>query len=186
MNNIMSECTVLTLNEKLGKEELHLVDVREYAEFAGGRIAGAKLLPLGELEKRHTELDHSKPIYVMCRTGRRSGAAQQKLKSLGFTNVVNVAGGFEAWKKEDLPFEHDAKAPWALERQVRFAAGLLVLLGVVLSLAVHQYFIASAAFVGAGLTFAGATDWCGMALLLAKMPWNREVRSCETKVSAAN
>ena len=173
----MSECTVLTLNEKLGKEDFHLIDVREYAEFAGGRITGAKLLPLGELEKRHAELDHTKPIYVMCRTGRRSGEAQKKLKSLGFTNVVNVAGGFEAWKKEDLPFERDENAPWSLERQVRFTAGLLVLLGVFLAFAVHPYLIAIAAFVGAGLTFAGATDWCGMATLLAKMPWNRRVQS---------
>jgi rhodanese-related sulfurtransferase len=182
----MSECTVLTLNEKLGKEDFHLIDVREYAEFAGGRIEGAKLLPLGELEKRHAELDHTKPIYVMCRTGRRSGEAQKKLKSLGFTNVVNVAGGFEAWKKEDLPFERDENAPWSLERQVRFTAGLLVLLGAILALAVHPYFIAISAFVGAGLTFAGATDWCGMAMLLAKMPWNRRVQSCKSEVSTAN
>ncbi|CAN5427441.1 rhodanese-like domain-containing protein [soil metagenome] len=169
----MSECTVLTLNGKLGNEDFHLVDVREYAEFAGGRIAGAKLLPLGELEKRHAELDHAKPVYVMCRTGRRSSVAQRKLKSLGFTNVVNVAGGFEAWKKADLPFERDEKAPWALERQVRFTAGLLVLVGVLLSVFVHPYFVWLAGFVGAGLTFAGATDWCGMGMLLAKMPWNQ-------------
>jgi rhodanese-related sulfurtransferase len=182
----MSECTVLTLNEKLGSEDLHLVDVREYAEFAGGRVSGAKLVPLGELEKRHSELDHTKPVYVMCRTGRRSGEAQKKLKALGFTNVINVTGGFEAWKKEDLPFERDAKAPWALERQVRFAAGSLVLLGVVLTVLVHPYLIVVPAFIGAGLVFAGATDWCGMAMILAKMPWNRKVQSCETKVSAMN
>lgn len=182
----MSECTVLTLSEKLGKEDFHLVDVREYAEFAGGRVSGAKLVPLGELETRHAELDHTKPIYVMCRTGRRSTEAQKKLKALGFTNVVNVAGGFEAWKKQDLPFERDENAPWSLERQVRFAAGLLVLLGVVLSLAVHQYFIAVSAFVGAGLTFAGATDWCGMAMILAKMPWNRKVQSCRSEATTAN
>ena len=163
-----------------------MVDVREFAEYAGGRISGAKLLPLGELERRHAELDHTKPIYVMCRTGRRSGEAQKKLKALGFTNVVNVAGGFEAWKKEDLPFERDENAPWSLERQVRFTAGLLVLLGAVLTLLVHTYFIAIPIFVGAGLTFAGATDWCGMAMLLAKMPWNRAVQSCETKVSPTN
>jgi len=182
----MSECTVLTLSEKLEKEELHLIDVREYAEFAGGRIAGAKLLPLGELERRHAELDHTKPIYVMCRTGRRSGEAQKKLESLGFTNVVNVAGGFEAWKKEDLPFERDENAPWSLERQVRFTAGLLVFTGSLLTILVHPYFIALPAFVGAGLAFAGATDWCGMAMLLAKMPWNRRIEGVETKVSAAN
>jgi rhodanese-related sulfurtransferase len=170
----MIECTVLTLNEKLANEDLHLVDVREYAESAGGRVSGAKLLPLGELEKRQTELDHTKPVYVMCRTGRRSGEAQKKLKALGFTNVINVAGGFEAWKKENLPFERDENASWSLERQVRFVAGLLVLTGVLLSIFVHPYFIGLSGFVGAGLTFAGATDWCGMGLLLAKMPWNKQ------------
>jgi rhodanese-related sulfurtransferase len=180
----MSECTVLTLNEKLGNEDLHLVDVREYAEYAGGRVAGAKLLPLGDLEKRHTELDHSKPIYVMCRTGRRSGEAQKKLHALGFTNVVNVTGGFEAWKKEDLPFERDEKAPWVLDRQVRFVAGLLVLTGVLLSVFVSPYFVWLAGFVGAGLTFAGATDWCGMAMLLAKMPWNQRQSAVGSQQSA--
>jgi rhodanese-related sulfurtransferase len=169
----MSECTVLTLNEKINSEDLHLVDVREYAEYAGGRVNGAKLLPLGEIERRNSELDHSKPIYVMCRTGNRSAQAQQKLKALGFTNVINVVGGFEAWKKEDLPFERDDKAPWALERQVRFAAGLLVVIGALLSVLVHPYFIGLAGFVGAGLVFAAVTDTCAMGMMLLKMPWNR-------------
>ena len=182
----MSECTVLTLNEKLGNEEFHLVDVREYAEYAGGRVEGAKLLPLGDLEKRHTELDHSKPVYVMCRTGRRSAEAQKKLKALGFTNVINVAGGFEAWMKEDLPFERDEKAPWALERQVRFVAGMLVLTGILLSVLVHPYFVWLAGFVGAGLVFAAVTDTCMMGMMLLKMPWNRISQKAETKVSTAN
>lgn len=181
----MSECTVLTLNEKLRNGDATLVDVREYAEFAGGRVEGAKLLPLGELEKRHTELDHSKPVYVMCRTGNRSGQAQKKLKNLGFENVINVAGGFEAWKKEDLPFERDEKAPWALERQVRFVAGSLVLLGFLLSLFVHPYLIGISVFVGAGLTFSAITDTCTMGMILAKMPWNRMPQTCETEVSTA-
>jgi rhodanese-related sulfurtransferase len=72
----MSECTVLTLSGKLKNENLHLVDVREYAEYAGGRVAGASLLPLGELESRRAELDRTKPIYVICRTGRRAAEAQ--------------------------------------------------------------------------------------------------------------
>ncbi len=169
----MSECTVLGLNEVLNNQNVTLIDVREQAEFAGGRVSGANLIPLGDIEKRHKELDHNHTVYVMCRSGRRSSEAQKRLKSLGFKNVVNVKGGFEAWKAESLPFEKDENAPWALERQVRFIAGLLVLLGVFLSFAVHQYFIGISAFVGAGLTFAGATDWCGMGLLLAKMPWNQ-------------
>lgn len=169
----MSECTVLGLKEQLGNGEIHLVDVREEMEFAGGRVAGASLLPLGELEKRHGELDHAKPIYVMCRTGRRSAEAQNKLKALGFTNVINVSGGIEAWKKEKLPVERDEHAPWTIERQVRFTAGLLVFTGVLLSIFVHQYFIALSGFVGFGLAFTATIDWCGMGLLIAKMPWNR-------------
>jgi rhodanese-related sulfurtransferase len=168
----MSECTVLGLKEELSKENTTLIDVREYAEFAGGRVNGAKLIPLGEIEKRHREIDHTQTVYVMCRSGRRSSEAQNRLKKLGFQNVVNVKGGFDEWKKENLPFEKDENAPWSIERQVRFAAGILVLTGVILSLAIHPFFIGISAFVGAGLTFAGATDWCGMGLLLAKMPWN--------------
>lgn len=181
----MGECTVLTLNEKIGNEDLHLVDVREYAEYAGGRVEGAKLMPLGELEKRHTEIDHSKPIYVMCRTGNRSGKAQEKLKKLGFENVINVAGGFEAWKKEDLPFEKDENAPWDLERQVRFVAGVLILIGFALSILVHPYLIGISVFIGAGLTFSALTNTCTMGMILSKMPWNRrKVRSEQLAVSS--
>ena len=169
----MSECTVVGLREVLENGEVHLVDVREQVEFAGGRVAGASLLPLAELEARHAELDHAKPIYVMCRTGRRSAEAQRKLHDLGFTNVINVAGGFEAWKKEKLPFERDEHAPWSIERQVRFTAGMLVLIGVLLSLFVHPYLIALSGLIGFGLAFTAAIDWCGMGLLIAKMPWNR-------------
>ncbi|CAN5577011.1 rhodanese-like domain-containing protein [soil metagenome] len=171
----MNECTVLGLQEQIRNGEIHLIDVREQMEFAGGRVEGASSVPLGELEQRHAEIDHSKPIFVMCRTGRRSAEAQKKLHALGFTNVVNVTGGIEAWKKEDLPIERDEHAPWSIERQVRFTAGLLVFTGVVLSLLVHSYFIALAGFVGFGLAFTATIDWCGMGLLIAKMPWNRRV-----------
>ncbi len=180
----MSECTVFTLNEKLENEDVNLLDVREYAEFAGGRIKEAKLLPLGEIERRHAELDHTKPIYVMCRTGNRSARAQTKLKNLGFTNVINVEGGFEAWKKADLPIERDEKAPWALERQVRFVAGSFVLLGFVLSVLVHPYLIGISVFIGAGLVFSAVTDTCTMGMILLKMPWNRVSQSSEKNVPA--
>ena len=76
---IMSECTVLTLNEKLGNEDLHLVDVREYAEFAGGRIAGAKLVPLGEIEKRNAELDRYETDLCYVPDGKPFGAGAKKI-----------------------------------------------------------------------------------------------------------
>jgi len=91
-----------------------------------------------------------------------------------------VEGGMMAWSGANLPTVKGESKVWSLERQVRFTAGLLVLLGVALTLVIHPYFVVVPAFVGAGLTFAGATDWCGMAMLLAKMPWNQQPQ-CETK-----
>ena len=169
----MNECTVLGLKEELMNGDIHLIDVREPAEFAGGRVPGAKLIPLGEIEKRHMELDHNKPIYVMCRSGVRGAKAQAKLRELGFQNVINLKGGFEAWKKAGLAYEADDNPPWSIERQVRFTAGLLVFVGVILSLFVHRYFTAIPAFIGFGLALSAIVDWCGMGRLLAKMPWNR-------------
>ncbi|MGH9946808.1 MAG: rhodanese-like domain-containing protein [Pyrinomonadaceae bacterium] len=169
----MNEITVTELREKILNGGVELIDVREHAEFAGGRISDARLIPLGEIERRHPELDSTNPIYVICRTGRRSAEAQKKLTSLGFENVTNVSGGFEAWKKENFPYDRDEHAPWSIERQVRFTAGLLVLTGVLLSVFVHPYFVILSGLIGFGLAFTASIDWCGMGLLIAKMPWNR-------------
>jgi rhodanese-related sulfurtransferase len=173
----------MTLRDELGSGEGTLVDVREHAEHAGGRVTGAKLMPLSDLENRHKELDHTRPVYVMCRSGNRSAKAQKELHDLGFENVINVSGGFEAWKRHDLPFEKDERAPWDIERQVRFTAGLLILAGITLAVFVHPYFAGISAFVGAGLVFAAATDTCTMGMILLKMPWNRvkQMPTCETK-----
>lgn len=174
------------LQSQLASEDRpQLVDVREQAEFAGGRIAGARLLPLGEVERRAAELDRARTVVCVCRSGKRSAQAAEKLAALGFTHVQQLDGGLLAWEQAGLPLEKDAHAPWALERQVRFAAGLLVLTGLGLSL-IWPVAIGMSWFVGAGLVFAAATDWCGMGLLLAKMPWNtnsarNSASGCATK-----
>ena len=169
----MSECSVSDLKNRLGSGTGALIDVREPVEYAGLRIAASTLMPLGDIESRYSELDRTREIFVICRTGRRSAEAQRKFRALGFENVTNVAGGIEAWTKEKLPIERDERAPWSIERQVRFTAGLLVLSGVLLSFFVHPYFIVLSGIIGFGLAFTAAIDWCGMGLLIAKMPWNR-------------
>jgi rhodanese-related sulfurtransferase len=169
----MTECSVLTLSDKLALGGVDVIDVREWAEFAGGRVPGSRLIPLAQLPSRAGEIDRTREVYVICRTGRRSAEAVTKLHSLGYENVVNVAGGLEAWKKEKLQIDRDEKAPWSIERQVRFTAGLIVLLGILLAIFVHPYFIAVSAFIGFGLTVSAVIDWCGMGILLSKMPWNR-------------
>ncbi len=182
----MIECDVTELKNRLQNGARNLIDVREYAEFAGGRVNGAKLVPLGDIEKRYAEIDCDKPVYLMCRSGKRASEAQTKLLALGFSDVRNVRGGFEAWKAAGFEFEKDAKAVWSLERQVRFAAGSLVVFGVQLAWLIHPVFITLSAFVGAGLVFAAVTDTCTMGLVLAKMPWNKTNGAvCETTTQKA-
>ena len=163
----------------LSGEGLQLVDVREPAEFAGMRIDPAALLPLAELERRAGELDRARPIVCICRSGHRSGQAVEKLVALGFPTVSLLEGGLMAWEQSGLPLKRDPKAPWALDRQVRLVTGLLVLLGLSVSL-VWPPARALTWFVGCGLVFAAITDWCGLAFLLAKAPWNKARTGCGT------
>jgi rhodanese-related sulfurtransferase len=159
------------LREEL-EGDITLVDVREYPEYAGGRVRGARLVPLGDLATWARGIDRNRPVYVICRTGRRSSEAQRELVALGFTAVVNVKGGLMAWQGAGYPVERDAKAPWALERQVRLVAGLMILTGVVLSALVAQPFVWLVGLVGLGLAYSAVTDSCAMGLLLARLPWN--------------
>lgn len=157
-------------------EPVELIDVRTPAEFREVHATIAKLVPLDSLDpaqlRASRTLPADEPLYVICRSGNRAKMACDKLLAAGFTRIVNVEGGTLAWDKAGLPVERGKKAI-SLERQVRIAAGLLVLLGTLLGAFVSPYFLILSGFVGAGLVFAGVTDTCGMAMLLAKMPWNQ-------------
>lgn len=152
-----------------------LLDVRTPAEFREIHAQGARLLPLDQLDAQQVIQSRNgtagEPLYVICKSGNRARQAAERFIAAGYENVVNVEGGTEAWAKAGLPVVRGAKTI-SLERQVRIAAGFLVLLGSVLAFFVHPYFLIVPAFVGAGLMFAGITATCGMAMLLAKMPWN--------------
>ena len=110
-------------------------------------------------------------VYLICRSGSRGRQACEKFLAAGYDNVVNVEGGTLEWERAGLPVVRGRKTV-SLERQVRIAAGLLVVMGTGLGAFVHPGFLALSAFVGAGLVFAGITDTCGMGMLLARMPWN--------------
>jgi hypothetical protein len=110
---------------------------------------------------------------LICRSGSRSRQAAEAFEREGFANSVSVDGGTLAWERAGLPVVRGERKAISLERQVRIAAGSLVVLGTALGAFVHPGFLGIAAFVGAGLVFAGITDTCGMGLMLAKMPWNR-------------
>ncbi len=154
------------------------VDVRTASEYAAGHVPGAVNVPLDELESRMGDLDSERPVMLICKAGQRAAIAHGLLTGRR-SDLHVLEGGTDAWVRAGLPVVRSAKTRWSLERQVRLGAGLLVLTGVVLGAAVGAWWYLLAGFVGAGLTFAGATDICGMGMLLGKMPWNRAV-SCAT------
>lgn len=150
-----------------------LVDVREPVEHAEEHIDGAKLIPLGTLEKRASEIDRSGPVVVMCRSGKRGIEALKRLQALGVTEVRNLEGGILAWKAAGLPVGTSEKKVFPLMQQVQLTIGLGVLTGAILVLTIDPKWVLLCAFFGAGLTMAGSTGWCGLAILMSKMPWNR-------------
>ena len=171
---MIKQATVAEINRLLDSStECQVIDVREFSEFNSERIADAQFMPLSNFEKHSDEIDHSKPVYLMCRSGNRANQAAERLVSKGFTDVHVIKGGMQAWAAANLPVIQGESKVWSLERQVRFTAGLLVLTGVILGFAVTPYFFILSGLIGAGLTFAGATDWCGMAMVLARLPWNK-------------
>jgi rhodanese-related sulfurtransferase len=150
-----------------------IVDVRSPGEFASERIHGTQNIPLDELSSRTGELARGTPLVCVCQSGQRSGQARDRLAAAGFEFVTSLQGGINAWKRAGLPLEKTPGAPWSLERQVRVAAGALVLAGAAGGTWLHPALYGLSAFVGAGLVFAGITNWCGMGLLLARAPWNQ-------------
>jgi rhodanese-related sulfurtransferase len=156
-------------------KKIDLIDVRTPVEFREVHVESARNVPLDQLDAASLMQARKEcadePLYVICRSGSRGRQACEKFLKAGFTNVVNVEGGTMACVEAGLPVVRGKKAI-SLERQVRIAAGSLVLLGVALYF-VHPAFIGLSAFIGAGLVFAGITDTCGMGMLLARMPWNQ-------------
>lgn len=150
-----------------------LVDIREPDEFVRRHVAGALSRPLSSFEAAHLRIAPGRDVIFTCRTGNRTSVNCARLQASVGGDAYALEGGVDGWAAAGLPVVEDRQAPLELMRQVQIAAGALVLAGVGLGFAVSPAFFGLAAFVGAGLTFAGATGWCGMAKLLAAMPWNR-------------
>ena len=175
----MNTITPQELHElKLAGRTLALLDVRTPVEYQEMHIEFAQNVPIHRIDSPKIDQlrthQQKEPIYVICQSGGRSKQACEKLAAAGL-ETVNVEGGTVAWVAAGLPVLRGQKKVVSLERQVRIAAGSLVLLGSALGYFVHPYFVGLAAFIGAGLVFAGLTNTCGMGLVLARMPWNQAV-----------
>lgn len=174
----MKEPAIISVNDlakRRARGSVDVIDVRTPVEFRAMHVVGARNIPLDSLnplvvmQRRNGAID---PLYLICQSGGRGTAACRKFRDAGYANVFNVEGGTQAWLAAGQPVERGKKSI-SLERQVRIAAGSLVLVATALGFFVHPYFLGLAAFVGAGLLFAGLSDTCGMAVCLARMPWNQ-------------
>lgn len=160
---------------------IELFDVRTPVEFREVHLDIAQNAPLDQLDPAQILKARANPdqlLYLICRSGSRGQQACEKFIKAGFTNVVNVEGGTLACIEAGLPVVRGPKAV-SLERQVRIAAGSLVLIGLGLGTFSHEGWLGLAGIVGAGLVFAGITDTCGMGMILARMPWNK-CSKCES------
>jgi rhodanese-related sulfurtransferase len=152
-----------------------LIDIREADEHARERIPGSRHHALSRIDRENPARAGDDIVIFHCRSGARTKGNAGKLAANvpGSCETYILDGGIDAWKKAGLPVSLDRSQPIDLMRQVQIAAGSLVLIGVVLGAAVDPRLYALSGLVGAGLTFAGVTGFCGMARLLGAMPWNR-------------
>lgn len=161
------------LKQQLEAGETLLIDVREPSEHAGEKIDGAQLMPLSRFNPADIPGDRAFVLY--CQSGNRSAQAAQKLFAAGFEQVSHLDGGLNAWKQAGHPTLVNKNAPISIMRQVQIVAGSLVLIGTLLGAFVNSGFLFLSGFVGAGLLFAGVSNTCMMARLLARLPYNQRV-----------
>ncbi|MBR8826346.1 MAG: rhodanese-like domain-containing protein [Gomphosphaeria aponina SAG 52.96 = DSM 107014] len=164
-----------TLKQLLAQETVTLVDVREPSEYAGEHIEGANLIPLSSFDPNKIPQESNKILVLYCQSSNRSAQAAQKLLLTGCEEVTHLEGGLNAWKQLGFPTKINQNAPISIMRQVQIIAGSLVLTGTLLGAFVSPWFLILSGFVGAGLTFAGITNTCAMAILLAKLPYNKRI-----------
>ena len=154
----------------------HLLDVRSPAEHSGVHIPGTQLMPLDELDPvsfcKQRGADCS-PVYVICQSGGRAARAIQKLEAAGVKECVLLEGGTQAWVDAGLPVNRGQSRVLPLMRQVQITIGAISASGSLLALLVDPKFAIVPLFMGCGLLMAGITGFCGLAVLMAKMPWNK-------------
>jgi rhodanese-related sulfurtransferase len=176
--------TSASLDPRQAKTRLHeltVIDVRTPGEYADGHIPGALNIPLDQLGRAMSGIRDAAArgeVLIVCASGARSENACRQLADNG-VHTATLAGGTIAWAAQGHDLDRpqgaacDTKAKWGMERQVRLTAGSVVLIGLLLGLVVHPVFQILSAGIAAGLVFSAVTNTCGMAAMLAKLPYNR-------------
>lgn len=163
-----------TLKRWMETGEAVVVDVREPAEHAAEKIDGAKLLPLGTVNKNALPQVNGKKLVIHCRSGKRSASACEKLLAEDPSlEVYNLEGGISAWGTAGHHIVSSGKFFLPLDRQVQLTIGLILITGSVLGYLFSPAWFLLTGLIGTGLTIAGLTGFCGLAMVMAKMPWNQ-------------
>jgi rhodanese family protein len=174
----ISIISALEAKDKLAAGAL-LIDIRQPEEYRREHIEGSVLQPLSELQRQglNETLKQGSCLIFHCKSGARTCSQSEFFKQLAqesHCEVYLLEDGINGWKNAGLATKFNPSQPIDIMRQVQIVAGSLILLGSLLGWSVSPYFYWLPAFVGAGLTFAGISGFCGMAKLLARMPWNRK------------
>ena len=187
MNKTQTENSIspLELQRRLAAgQPAQLLDVRTPGEYANAHVPGARLIPLDELDAAafcREQNGAGTPLYVLCQSGSRAKRAIEKLEQAGALGCLRVEGGTQAWMDAGLAVNRDESRVLPLMRQVQIVVGFVSAVGAALALAVHPWFALISLLTGGGLLFAGLTGFCGLALVLAKMPWNK-TSACQSTV----
>ena len=172
--NQLHDVTPAMLQDWILRGEALVVDVREFDEFAGSRIAGSTLMPLSRFRPHELPEKPGKTTVLVCRSGRRTRDAARQLFATGIAEVHHLEGGLLRWTEEGLPLEKvKGRSPLSVMRQVQITIGSVVLLSSVLGGLVWPGFLLVTAAMGVGLLVAGLTGNCAMAGITERFPWNQ-------------
>jgi rhodanese-related sulfurtransferase len=152
---------------------LRILDVRTGGEFDTVHIPGSYNVPLDTLGEHVDDLaDVEHPVVLICKSGARAGQAHSKLSDAGKQHLHILEGGMDAWESAGGDVVRGTSTTWALDRQVRFVAGSISLVGILLSIFVPKAkWLAGG--VAAGLTFSAVSNTCAMGTALSKLPYNK-------------
>jgi len=161
------------IESEANNKTVDFINVCTPTEYKEKHIKGVRSVPLDTIHTKVEEFNKKQTVYIHCRSGNRGRQAIEKLQALGVTaELVNVEGGLLAWEEAGLETSSYTKR-LPLMRQVFIGAGSLILLGLVLTHVVDYRFLFIPLLVALGLLVSGITGWCGLALLLSKLPWNK-------------
>ena len=170
----LKEIEAASLKQLLDKGEVLLIDVREPLEYKEEHISKAQLFPTSSFDPRTIPDPVGKKLVFYCHLGRRSANAAIKwAEHTGTHEIYSLKGGLESWKEERFPTVADKETSSNVESQTYIWSGSLILLGIVLSLLISQWFLIIPGIVALTLVFSGLVGHCYLSWLLSKLPYNR-------------